>query len=176
MKKVLISAFLPFNHKGNNYSAEVLNFIESDKVTIDKRVIDVVYDGCFTELSGAGLDRYDFIIALGEARMRDVLTVESRAINLSSCSLPDNSGEIRQNEVIDKELPEYLTSGLDFDKISKIAEISNDAGKFVCNNIYFHLLKYDKRRTLFIHVPECNNNEDEYRANAEKIAKIIEIL
>ena len=176
MKKVLISAFLPFNKKENNYSAEVLNFVSSDKVAIDKIIIDVVYDKCFESVSQNGLENYDFIIALGEARMRDVLTVEKRAKNISSCSLADNSGEVKSEEIIDKSFGEYIENKMDFEKIEGFAEISFDAGKFVCNNLYFHLLKYDDSRTLFIHVPECNNDTEKYKLYAEKISRIIEIL
>ena len=176
MKKVLISAFLPFNQKENNYSAEVQKFIKSDICDIDKVIIDVVYDKCFEEISRCGLDAYDLIVALGEARMRNVLTVERRAKNISSCSLPDNSGEVKRDEVIDPLIGEFLECALDLEKISELAEISLDAGKFVCNNLYFHLLSYDRARTLFIHVPECNNDEGKYKLYAEKISKIIEAL
>ena len=176
MKRVLVSAFLPFNKKENNYSAEVLNFISSDKVEIDKVIIDVLYDKCFDAVAENGLENYDFIIALGEARMREALTVEKRAKNISSCSLPDNSGEIKSEEIIDKSFGEYIESKMDFEKFKDFAEISFDAGKFVCNNMYFHLLKYDDSRTLFIHVPECNNDEEKYKLYAEKISRIIEAL
>ena len=44
MKKILISAFTPFNNKENNYSQEVLGYIESQKYHIDKVIVDVIYD------------------------------------------------------------------------------------------------------------------------------------
>ena len=176
MKKVLVSAFLPFNHKGNNYSAEVLEHLSSDAVEIEKIIVDVIYDRCFDSVSERGLDNYDYIIALGEARMRDSLTVEKRARNVSSCSLPDNSGDIRNEQVIDISVGEYIESKMDFDKFTRFADISYDAGKFVCNNLYFHLLKYDDARTLFIHVPECNNDTERYIEIADRIRGIIEAL
>ena len=51
MKKILISAFTPFNKANNNYSKEVLDYIESNEFDIQKVVIDVVYDESFKELS-----------------------------------------------------------------------------------------------------------------------------
>ena len=176
MKKVLISAFLPFNKKENNYSAEVLQYVASDSVQIDKVIIDVLYDKCYDEISSLGLDNYDFVIALGEARMREVLTAECYAKNISDCSLPDNSGVVKSGEKIDPDLGEGIESALDFSKISELIEISNDAGKFVCNNLYFHLLSYDRARTLFIHVPECHDDEGKYKLYADKISRIIEAL
>ena len=176
MKKVLISAFTPFNNETNNYSGEVLKYIESDKYIIDKVIIDVVYDKCFDDISKYDLDSYDFIIALGEARMRNVLTVERRAKNMSSCSLPDNSGVQKKDEIIDPTLPDVIVSELDLALLTQHADISDDAGKFVCNNMYFHLLKYNPRKTLFIHIPECENSEDKYRSFANKIVSIIDSL
>ncbi len=176
MKKVLVSAFLPFNHKGNNYSSEVLRYLCSDKVEIEKITVDVIYDKCFESVSECGLENYDFIVSLGEARMRETLTVEKRAKNISSCSLPDNDGEIRNEQIIDESLSEYIESEMDFDKFTGFADISYDAGKFVCNNLYFHLLKYDNARTLFIHIPECNNDTEKYKEIAEKVKGIIEAL
>ena len=38
--KVLVSAFTPFNKANNNYSLEVLNYLEN----VDKIVVDVIYD------------------------------------------------------------------------------------------------------------------------------------
>ena len=51
MNKILISAFTPFNKANNNYSKEVIDYIESNEFDIKKVVIDVVYDECFKELS-----------------------------------------------------------------------------------------------------------------------------
>ena len=85
--KVLVTAFLPFNKSYNNYSKEVLNYISG----VDKVILDVIYDRCYEDLkSQYNLDDYDLIIAMGEARMREVLTLELQAKNISSCSLPDN--------------------------------------------------------------------------------------
>lgn len=176
MRKILVSAFLPFNKKDNNYSLEVLRLLQSDKVHIDTAIIDVVYDKCFEDLSAYSLDNYDFIIAMGEARMREDITVEKRAKNISSCSLPDNSGVVRQDEIIDINFGEYIENRMNFEVIEKLADISYDAGKFVCNNLYFHLLKYDAKRTLFIHIPECNNDCEKYRLLAGKVIDIIESL
>ena len=176
MKKVLISGFTPFNKSANNYSAEVLAHIETNDFSIDKVIIDVVYDRSFDELSANGLEGYDFILSLGEARMRSVLTVESRARNLSHCSIPDNAGVLKQNELIDPTAPEYLISALDLESISDIAEISLDAGRFVCNNLYFHLLQHDPHGVLFIHIPECNNDEALYKLYADKVVMILKKL
>ncbi len=166
--KVLITAFKPFNNMSNNYSNEVLKYINN----VDKIILDVVYDECFNELNNKfNLADYDLIISMGEARSRKVLTLEKRAINLSSCSLADNAGVIKKEEKIVQNGDEYLYTKLPIEQSD--IEISLDAGRFVCNNIYYHLLFNYSEKSLFIHIPECNNDTMKYREYAEKIEKLI---
>jgi len=102
MKKVLITAFEPFYKSNNNYSKEVLNYINLNNAHLDKKILDVVYDECFEMLSKTDLSQYNLIVALGEARSRQALTVEKQAKNIASCSIKDNKGNLKQNEIIDK--------------------------------------------------------------------------
>lgn len=168
--KVLVSAFKPFNNCKNNYSEEVLKYIRN----ADKIVLDVIYDKSYEILSNNyNLNEYDLIIALGEARSRKVLTLETQSKNISSCSLKDNSGVLKQNEQIIINGEEILQTKVDISKINNIIELSTDAGKFVCNNIYYHLLYNYPNKSLFIHIPECNNNIDNYIKYANTINTII---
>lgn len=170
--KVLISAFKPFNKANNNYSYEVLKKINN----VDKALIDVVYDECFVELTNKfNLDSYDLIIALGEARSRMILTLEENAKNISSCSIPDNRGNFKKDErILDND--DVLYTKVDINKVKDLVEFSSDAGKFVCNNLYYHLLNYNPYKTLFIHVPNCLDDENKYIEYAKQIEQIIEKL
>ena len=97
MMKTLVTAFKPFNNKTNNYALEVLNYI----LGVDKLIIDVVYDECYNEIiSQVKIEEYDLIIALGEARMRNELTLELNAKNIADCSLADNLGQLKKNQKI----------------------------------------------------------------------------
>ena len=171
--KVLISAFKPFNDFKNNYSMEVLQYVED----VDKTVLDVVYDESYYELVNKyNLNDYDLIIAMGEARSRNEVTLETQAVNISSCSLKDNKGMLKQNEAIMNGKDEILQTKVDLTKIKDIVSLSYDAGKFVCNNIYFHLLSEYPNKSLFIHIPNCNDSVDKYKEYAKLINKIINIL
>ena len=171
--KVLVSAFKPFNSQKINYSAEVLKYIEG----VDKCIIDVVYDGCFEELSAkADLEEYGLIIALGEARSRSELTLELQAVNISSCSLADNGGNVKRDEKIDLSAPEVLNTKVKTVKCEGDILFSHDAGKFVCNNLYFHLLRHYPERAIFIHIPDCRENPEKYAECARRINVIIEKL
>jgi len=171
--KVLVTSFKPFNNFKNNYSTEVLKYINCP----DKCILDVVYDKCYEELNNNyDLSNYDLIISLGEARSRNVLTLETRAVNLSSCSLPDNSNIIRKDKIIIDDGREFLYSKVNIEKIQTLIQLSNDAGKFVCNNLYYHLLYNYPNRSLFIHIPNCNDLEEEYKECANIINQIIKEL
>ena len=171
--KVLVTSFTPFYKSINNYSTEVINYIEN----VEKITIDVVYDKCYLDISSAyDLNSFDLIIAMGEARMRNELTLEVQAKNISSCSIADNSGVIKQNEVIDNALDDVIETKVDIDKVKDLVTFSYDAGKFVCNNLYFHLLKNYPNKSLFIHIPNCNDNNLEYIKHAKTINNIIDVL
>ena len=171
--KVLVTAFKPFNKSINNYSMEVLSHL----IHVDKLIIDVNYDDCYMEITSKyDLNKYDLIIAMGEARMRDELTLELQAKNISSCSIPDNSGILKKDEVIIEGNPEVLKTEVDLSQIEGLIKYSYDAGKFVCNNLYYHLLCDYPLKSLFIHIPNCHDLVDEYTKHAETIMKLINVL
>lgn len=171
--KVLVTAFKPFNNQTINYSSEVLKYIEN----VDKLIVDVIYDECYLEVNRqVRLEEYDLIVALGEARMRKELTLEGRAKNLSSCSLKDNSGVLKENEIINNSFKEYLETKVLVEKCMEEVKLSYDAGTFVCNNLYFHLLEHHMNKAIFIHIPNCYDCEEEYQKYAKKINQIINKL
>ena len=166
--KVLVTAFKPFNKSINNYSMEVLSHLTH----VDKLIIDVNYDDCYMEIiSKYDLNKYDLIIAMGEARMRDELTLELQAKNISSCSISDNKGNLKQKEVIVQGAPETLETNVQIEELG--IKISVDAGKFVCNNIYYHLLSDYPNKGIFIHIPHCHDDEIKYMEYARMIEGII---
>ncbi len=168
--KTLVSAFLPFNGQTNNYSLEVLKKIDN----VDKIILDVVYDKCYEELmSNYNLEEYDLIIALGEARVRKELTLETKAYNAYSLKGIDNSGVVVNKErIIDNGL-DSLSTKVDLNICEKYIKLSLDPGRFVCNNIYYHLLYNYPEKSLFIHIPECNNEKEQYLEYAQTIMNLI---
>ena len=56
---------------------------------------------------------------------------------------------------------------------SKIpVKVSKDAGRFLCEFIYYQSLFIDRKRTVFIHVP--STNDDEF--TVEKLAQTIQLI
>ena len=168
--KVLVTAFKPFHKSTNNYSMEVLYYLNN----VEKLVIDVCYDECYKEITKKfNLEEFDLIIALGEARSRTELTLELAAKNLASCSIKDNAGILKKDELIVNENIEALHTLVETSCVDDLVKFSLDAGKYVCNNLYFHLLYNYPNKSLFIHIPECNNDSNEYIKYAKVIEEII---
>lgn len=172
MNKVLITSFLPFNKAINNYSLEVSKHIKN----VDKIILDVLYDEAYYNLKEkCDLSKYSLIISLGEARSRNELTIETQALNISKCSIPDNGGIYRNGEeiVIGQGT---LKTKVEIGKCIGIGKLSDDAGKFVCNNLYYHLLNDYPDKSVFIHIPNCHDKEELYIFYSSKIEEIIKIL
>lgn len=173
MKKVLVSAFKSFNNATTNYSLEVLKYISN----VEKIIVDVLYDECYRNIvKEYDLAQFDLIISLGEARSRKELTLETQAINIASCSIPDNNGVYKKNQVIIQDGKDVIVTNVNLDNIKDIVLLSDNAGKYVCNNLYYHLLYNYPSKSLFIHIPNCNDDIEEYKKYAKVIENIIERL
>ncbi|NEP84630.1 MAG: peptidase C15 [Okeania sp. SIO3B3] len=119
---------LIFVQKLTNYS---LNFLR--KLPVDAQLATKIVINKIEEIQP------DLIVCCGMAEKREFLTIESQA----SC------GEVVMRTSID--LAE-LVVGLD------VTKISNDAGKFVCEGLYYSVLKYldmscFQSKCIFVHVP-----------------------
>lgn len=107
----------------------------------------------------------DIIICIGQAGGRTDLTVERVAINCDDFRIGDNEGNQPVDEPIVSGGPVGYFSTLPIKKIVAAltakgipAKVSNTAGTFVCNHVFYglmDLLAHDtrKRRGGFIHVP-----------------------
>lgn len=169
--KVLVTAFKPFNKEEKNHSEEILKHIEN----VSKIVLDVCYDKCYSDLKGEfNLDEFDLIIALGEARNRKEMMIERYAYNVSTCKIPDNLGVLNNDKTIINGGKDILETSLNIDKFEDKIKVSTDPGRFVCNNLYYHLLYNYPSKSLFIHVPNCIENE--YLSYALAIMEIIKTL
>ncbi len=117
------------------------------------------------------------VVMLGLAAMRDNISLERFAMNYRDYRISDNSGDRRLDETIDAKAPQLLRTNLDLpylkyltDKAGFPCEISNHAGTFVCNELYYRALNY-RRETgqihsvLFMHLPR----EKEFAKTAKKI-------
>lgn len=121
----------------------------------------------------AGLDPAA-VICTGQSS-RASISLERVAINVANARIPYNCGTQPVDEPLNCAGPAAYFSGLPLRDISEAlkeakipAAISNSAGTFGCNQIFYHLMDYRSRLGLeipagFIHVPclpeQAVNNE-----------------
>ena len=113
------------------------------------------------------------MVGLGAAPRRSLLCLERIAVNLDNSPMPDNAGLIRQGVKIEAEGPDILKTLVDLNSIlEKLyaigikARISNNAGAFICNHIYYVILRMIQSknidsRCIFIHLPMKSNKTAE---------------
>ncbi|MFC1851862.1 putative Ig domain-containing protein [candidate division CSSED10-310 bacterium] len=164
---VLMSGFEPFGGYDTNPSYESLKPLDEQIYAgLDIRVVElpVVWDDSWDILQAAILLlKPTVIISTGQAGT-DAIRFETTAKNAQMGT--DNDGETRDGEEIIVGGPETLATGLPITEMSSAMEsqgfttkISNNAGKFLCNFIFYQLMYYvqfqatDSLVAGFIHVP-----------------------
>lgn len=182
--KALISGFEPFGTLSVNASWEaarlVPDYIGGD-LTVKKICLPVEYDRCWQLLFDA-IARLtpDIVLCLGVAASRRAITPEYVAVNVKDSVQPDNAGRIFTYEPIVEEGESALYTGLPLPQVLDAihaagvpATPSFDAGTYVCNNLFYHLMHYIKYSEHpfcggFIHLP------DEGAVPAKEAAKALE--
>ncbi|MBX9670293.1 MAG: pyroglutamyl-peptidase I [Candidatus Obscuribacterales bacterium] len=109
------------------------------------------------------------LVAIGLSAMSTHLELERVALNLRDYRIEDNNGHQPLNKRIQKKGENALFTTVPLDKVQKTltdrgipTRISNHAGTFVCNDVYFNALHYQKlhehiKSALFVHVPLPKN-------------------
>lgn len=167
MKKVLITAFEPFDGERINPSWEAVSQLHNRLVgnaeIVAKRLPCAF--GTSLEVLYAAIEavKPDLVIAVGQAGGRADISIERVAINVDDARIPDNAGA----QPIDKPVvvggPAALFSTLPIKALVAgireagiPASVSQTAGTYVCNHVMYGLLHYLRRRKTrggFIHIP-----------------------
>jgi pyroglutamyl-peptidase len=100
------------------------------------------------------------VVAFGIHRhRRGIFRVETRAANRLEFRIPDNEGNVRRGEKIEAAGPRSLRASIDALALGaaiRAAGIrvrpSDDAGRYLCNAVYYTLLRAAPR-AVFVHVP-----------------------
>ena len=169
MKKILLTAFEPFDGQTTNPSLEAaraltgIQFLDAAinlaELPVERfRAIEMAQERA-REL------RPDHIVMLGEAGGRFRITPERVAINVDDFRIPDNAGNQPAGEPIVEGGPVGYFSTLPVraitDRLLKEripAAISNSAGAYLCNRLFYCVMHFIATQALpiragFIHVP-----------------------
>lgn len=136
--------YTSFNGKSNS-SKILLDYIKTDNC--NKLYLRNSFTTSIKQLNSKIKDNnYDLIVSFGQAPLdRDTIKIETIGKNHN-----------------------YYETNYDYIDLKNKLEnkynviISNDAGNYLCNNIYYNGLKYIKENTLkakmiFIHIPKIDN-------------------
>jgi pyroglutamyl-peptidase len=118
-------------------------------------------DGIKRALRGV---RPDLVIALGQADRRLAITPERVAINIDDARIPDNAGSQPEDRPVVRGGPAAYWSTLPTKEIvARLrkrgipADVSQTAGTFVCNHLFYVLMHELRRgpriRAGFVHLP-----------------------
>lgn len=167
--KLLLTAFEPFDSTRINASLRVLEAIRKrriPRVTLSTAVLPVD-----TRKAPPLLVRKiesikpDVVLCLGQASRRAVISIERVALNLLDFEKPDNAGRKLKDRPIAHDGPAAYFSTLPVRELHRAltragipAELSRDAGGYLCNQLFFTLLHHlaqhrPDTRGGFIHLP-----------------------
>lgn len=167
MKKILITGFEPFGNDKINPALEAVRLIAGRKLNggeISICQVPVVRYKSIDVVKQAIEDQQPYaVITVGQASGRTAITPERIAINVDDFRIPDNDGiQVIDEPVVEGGPDAYFTtlpvkamvSAMQSEGIP--AMISNTAGTFVCNHLFYgiqHYLKDSNIRHGFVHIP-----------------------
>lgn len=162
---ILVTAFMPFGGETVNPTEQALSLLPDGicGFRIKKLLLPVEF-GRAAELAAGEYDRLSpaAVVMLGQAGGRSAITPELAAKNLMDARIPDNAGFMPKGLKIAVDGEETLASTLPNEEIVKAiralglhAELSRDAGAYVCNSLLYSMLLHTGGRIPagFIHIP-----------------------
>ena len=188
MKTVLLTGFEPFDGQHENPSALAAQAL-AGRVFARRRVVSAVLPCAFGD-SLAALKRElrrvqpELVLCVGQAGGRAALSVERIAINVDDARIPDNQGARPIDEPISARGPAAYWSTLPLKAIVLAleaegipAEVSQSAGTFVCNHVFYGLMRTLKRRPGvrggFMHVPFLPSQTTDERVPSLPLEQIV---
>lgn len=168
-KTVLVTGFDPFGGEPVNPAFEALKFLNGKNVAdckiVTQEIPTVRYKSLEVLKESFRREDPEVVIAVGQAGGRLGITPERVAINVDDFRIPDNEKNQPVDQPIFETAPAAYFSTLPVKAMVAAmveagipASVSNTAGTFVCNHIFFglmHLLAQEGniRRGGFIHIP-----------------------
>ncbi len=167
--KILLTGFEPFLDYSENSSWEVAEQVAScgiAGVEVVAERLPVSFARVGEALRGAiELHTPDFVIMLGQSGTTDRVKLERIALNMMDSAVGDNDGATPDEEPIYENEDNALFTSLPIKRLRRAIEeqgvsvkISNSAGLYVCNRIYYEALRMCKERAMqaiFVHLPLC---------------------
>lgn len=168
---VLLTGFSPFGGETLNSSWEAVQALSGEQIgdhTIVCAQLPVEFDASHEQLMDLVREHHPaLVICVGQAGGRRAISLERIAINIADARIADNAGaQPIDKPVVSGGQPAYFSSLpikamlRDLSEAGLPAEVSQTAGTFVCNHLFYGLMHdLQRRRALigvrggFIHLP-----------------------
>jgi pyroglutamyl-peptidase len=171
LPRILVTGFTPFGGEAINPSMQIALALQDQEIAGHKVItgqLPTVFGDSIQAL-GVLLRKYRpvLVVCLGQAAGRTALAMERIAINVNDARIPDNAHQQPVDTPVVEGGPAAYFSTLPIKAMAQAArdagakaEISQSAGTFVCNHVFYGLMHslHGKRalkevRGGFIHVP-----------------------
>jgi pyroglutamyl-peptidase len=168
MMTILVTGFEPFGGEAINPSWEAVRRLNGDMgdAHIERVLVPMTYADSIGTVTEA-IDRLHpaAVVMVGQAGGRAELSIERVAVNCDDAQAPDNAGVLREDAPIAAEGPTAYLATLPVKQIVAglrsagfPAAVSNTAGLFVCNHLFYgvldHIITHNlETRAGFVHVP-----------------------
>ena len=192
--RVLLTGFEPFGNYKENSSWAVAEKVAACGVcntNVMARRLPVSFAGVAKALRDAVEEcSPDVIVMLGQSANIDYVKLERIAINMMDSALADNDGCTADEEPISMDGVAALFTNVDVKQLCKTlikeninAKVSNSAGLYVCNRLYYEALLLCKEKgikALFVHLPlyegQPSATEDQPTMLLDDMAMVIETI
>lgn len=194
MKKILVTGFDPFGGESINPALEVLKLLPNKIDGNDIKVLEIptaARKSIYKVEEEIKNYNPSYILSIGQAGGRSDISIERVAINIDDFRIKDNDG----NQIIDEKIYEdganaYFSTlpikaiMMEIQKAGIPASISNTAGTFVCNHVFYGIRyliekKYMGKKSGFIHIPYLPSQVTEKQGvpsmNLNDVLRAIEI-
>ena len=143
--KILIAGF-----KGDNNSAKILLDHIKKVCNVDILYLENDFEISSKQIEETLLENYDNVLIFGQKPNTTNIYLENNAILEETKLVTDY-----YYSVLKEKLEQYTYQAMS----------SYDAGKYLCNNVFFRALNFKQKNNLkskiaFIHIPTINNIED----------------
>jgi pyroglutamyl-peptidase len=168
MPTVLLTGFEPFGEEAINPSWEAVRALQGARIgghRVEARCLPVVFGDAIRSLRRAITEtKPALVVCVGQAGGRPQLSLERVAINVDDARRPDNAGHGPVDAPIVADGPAAYFTSLPIKRLRQAlqragipAEVSQTAGTYVCNHVFYGLMHALARRRGvrggFVHIP-----------------------
>ena len=161
--RILITGFEPFGGSDTNITQEIISQLPAQ---IGNREIVTLYLPVSFQRApivlrqAIVLHQPDLILLLGQCPAGESIRFERFAMNMMDAKNPDNDGYCPSEEQIYPDAPLAYRTTFHIKTIANHLQeeqlpvaISNSAGLYVCNRVYYEALHL-QQKAIFIHIPK----------------------